>query len=301
LMRVTGGEENFAFYAVLGQSVFGLASFLSPIFFLYLIPLMNHHLVHGGIFIQFLRSFVPQNLPWIALYWIFSAVFLALIVLIGFVQFPKVDLKEDEKVGPINSYLTLIKHKTVWIYFFGILCYVGIEQSIANWMSKFLNTYHGIDPNGFGATRIAWFWGTMSIGCLIGLLILKLVDSKIVLKISSILTIICLTIALLGSKELSILAFPACGFFISMIFSILFSLALNSESLYHGSFSGILCSGLFGGALIPLIIGSLGDHFGLKFAMFFLFIPLSYILAISFWAKPLINNKTIRLKELFYR
>jgi len=44
-------------------------------------------------------------------------------------------------------------------------------------MSKFLNTYHGFNPEAEGASAIAWFWGLMSIGCLLGLLVLKLVDS----------------------------------------------------------------------------------------------------------------------------
>ena len=86
---------------------------------------------------------------------------------------------------------------------------------------------------------------------------------------------------------------------ISVIFSIIFSLALNSEQKHHGSFSGILCSGIFGGALVPLIIGWLGDMIGLRFAMLFLFITLGDILSIAFWAKPMIDNKIVSVRELF--
>ena len=32
--------------------------------------------------------------------------------------------------------------------------------------------------------------------------------------------------------------------------------------------------------------------------MFFLFITLGYILSISYWAKPLVKNETVSLKEL---
>jgi fucose permease len=83
-----------------------------------------------------------------------------------------------------------------------------------------------------------------------------------------------------------------------MMWAIIFSLALNSEKMHHGSFSGILCSGIFGGALVPLIIGWLGDHIGLRLAMLFLFVTLGYILSVAFWAKPIINNKTVNLREL---
>jgi len=178
------------------------------------------------------------------------------------------------------------------------MAYVGTEQGIANWMSKFLNTYHGIDPQGQGAAAISWFWGLMTLGCLTGLGLLKLMDSKRILKIFTILTMITLFLALFGPAEISLYAFPAIGFLISMMWGIIFSLALNSEKMHHGSFSGILCSGIFGGALVPLIIGWLGDHIGLRLAMLFLFITLGYILSVAFWAKPIIDNKTISLREL---
>jgi fucose permease len=138
----------------------------------------------------------------------------------------------------------------------------------------------------------------MTLGCLTGLLLLRLMDSKRILKIFAILTMIALLMALFGPAKISLFAFPATGFLISMMWGIIFSLALNSEKTHHGSFSGILCSGIFGGALVPLIIGWLGDHIGLRLAMLFLFITLGYILSVAFWAKPIINNKTVSLREL---
>ena len=79
------------------------------------------------------------------------------------------------------------------------------------------------------------------------------------------------------------------------------SLGLNSVSNHHGSFAGILMTGIAGGAVVQILIGGLADLFTLKIGMLFIFVTLSYILSISFWAKPLINNKTIKLAELFNR
>jgi len=246
-----------------------------------------------------LRMITPKELPWSSLYWIFSIMIIAMITVISFVRFPKVSLKEEERTGAFKSYIELFKKKQVILYFLGIMAYVGTEQGLANWMSKFLYAYHGYNPEVEGASAIAWFWGLMSIGCLIGLLILKLIDSKLVLKVVTLLAILTVTIALMGSGPLALLAFPMAGFFLSVMFSIIFSLALNSEEKHHGAFSGILCSGIFGGALVPLIIGWIGDQIGLRYAMFFLFITLGYILSIPYWAQPLVDNKTIKIKELF--
>ena len=91
-------------------------------------------------------------------------------------------------------------------------------------------------------------------------------------------------------------AFIGVGFFASVMWSVVFSLALNSLKNNHGAFSGILCSGFIGGAVVPLIVGVLGDAFGLRIGMSFVFITLSYILSLSFWANPLVKNKTISFK-----
>ena len=95
------------------------------------------------------------------------------------------------------------------------------------------------------------------------------------------------------------MAFPAIGFSISMMYSIVFSLALNSVSEHHGSFAGILCSAIAGGAIGPLIISSIADHTSLQVGMSALFVFVAYITFIGFWANPIISNKTISLKDLF--
>ena len=76
-----------------------------------------------------------------------------------------------------------------------------------------------------------------------------------------------------------------------------FSLALNSIETHHGAFSGILCTGIFGGALIPLLIGVTGDWVGLRPAMLINVATLAYLFAIGLRARPLINNSRISIRE----
>ncbi|AHF16208.1 MFS transporter [Niabella soli] len=300
LMRTAGGEENFAFFSVMGQLVFGLASFVSPFVFTYLMKELATQPVANPI-VSLLGGLVKNGLHWTALYWLFSFIFVLMLVLLALIKMPAVELKEDEKSGAISVYLELLGKGDVWLFFLGIIAYVGTEQSLANWMSEFLKRYHEVDPAKGGANAVAWFWGLMTIGCLLGLVVLKLWDSKKVLKIACILSAVVLSVALFGSKELSLWAFPAAGFTISVMFSVVFSLALNSIRKHHGSFSGILCSGIFGGALVPLIVGALGDAIGLRYALLFLYVTLGYLFFIAVYAKPLVNNKTIKLKEIFSR
>jgi fucose permease len=193
-----------------------------------------------------------------------------------------------------------LKNKKVILFFIGIFCYVGTEQGIANWTSKFLQITHDVDPTTQGASIISYFWGLLTLGCLLGLVLLKFFDSRKVLIFFSLGAIIALILGLFGPLSLALICFPLTGFFASVMWSIIVSLALNSVPSHHGTFSGILCTGIAGGAFVPLIIGGLGEIFGLQLAMLFLLITLGYILTIGFWAKPLVTNSTVKnWREIF--
>ncbi|NNF76179.1 MAG: MFS transporter [Flavobacteriaceae bacterium] len=292
LLRIAGGEAHFAFNSVLAQLVFGGASFLSPYLYMALVNKNNQQSVA-----ELLRSFVPENLPWVSLYIVFALTAGVMFLVISFVNYPDYAKKEDERSGGIRNYIDLLKNKWAILYFLGIFCYVGIEQGIGNWISQFLLEYHGMDAQTIGASTVSRFWAMLTIGCLLGLLLLKLMDSRYVLIGSTLATTIALIVALTGSSEVSVKAFPWIGFFISVMWSIIFSLGLNSVKSHHGALSGILCTGIAGGAIMPLIVGAIGDSVNLKTGLFFLAVPLLYILSIGFWAKPLVKNKTISITK----
>mgnify|MGYP000869261564 FL=1 len=292
LLRVTGGEEHFAMYAVFAQLVFGFASFLSPLVYTQLASETFFATEHS--FLHTLSTFLsPQELPWIFLYFLFSVISLFMILILIFSKFPKVELKSNEKSGALGTHIKLFKNKQIRLFFLGMICYVGAEQGIANWISQFLNVYHGIDPKILGAATISDFWGLMTLGGIIGLIILKIFDSRWVLITFSGLALICLILALSGPAEIALICFPLTGLFLSVMYPILFSLTLNSFADHHGSISGILVTGIIGGAILPLIIGWFGDAVGLRSAMCFLIFPLAFIVSIGFWAKPLITNKKL--------
>ncbi len=299
LLRVSGGEENFAFNSVVAQLAFGLASFLSPQLFSYLVLNLENYSVTGEAnnLIIFFSKIVPENLPWVSLYWIFALISLLMLIMIFVIKFPKVNLTEEEKAGSWSKHLELFKNKKVILFFVGIFAYVGTEQGIANWISQFLYEYHEFSPRIEGANAISLFWGLLTVGCVLGLILLKFLDSKLLLKLFSAAAIIGLTAALFGPANVSLWAFPLIGFFASIMWSVIFSLALNSVKDNHGAFSGILCSGIIGGAVVPLIIGGLGDLIGLKWGMTFIYITLGYIFSIGFWADPLVSNKTLSLRK----
>ncbi|NPA36766.1 MAG: sugar MFS transporter [Chlorobi bacterium] len=298
LLRVAGGEEHYAFNAVLAQLMFGIASFLSPQMFTYLVTNISQGNTDKP-FIGLMTRLVENSFPWVSVYWVFVLINMMMIVIISLVKFPVVELKEDEKTGSKESFKELFANKYVILYFLGIFAYVGTEQGISYWMSKFLARYHGFDPSTIGATSVSYFWGLMTVGGIFGLILIKLMDSKYVLRGFTLLAILGLAAGLWGGPQLSFWAFSMSGFFLSVMFPVIISLGLNSVEKHHGSFAGIMLTGIAGGAVVQLLIGGLSDLTDLRTGMMFLFITLGYVLSISFWAKPIISNKTINIKEIF--
>lgn len=294
LLRVAGGEEHFAFNEVLAQLLFGSASFLSPHIYSYLVLNLSPGAQTNNALLHILRSIVPVTLPWVSLYWLFSLIALAMIVVLCLARFPSVQHTTEERPGTWQMYGSLMRRKLVWLYFLSIFAYVGCEQGSANWISQFLSQYHHLDPHTTGARAVSWFWGLMTLGCLAGVLLLKLFDSRRILIGAAAGALSCLSLALFGPDSISVIAFPLIGLFASVMWPILISLALNSVAEYHGSFTGILATGIMGGAVIPAVIGQIGDHFGLKTGLLLLYVTFGYVFSVGFWAKPLVNNATLR-------
>ena len=298
LLRVAGGEEHFAFHSAFAQLIFGIASFLSPFLYSYLV--VNLSTPGGqqkGLLLKTLGEVTPSTLPWASIYWIFAASTVFMIAVLYFSRFPRVERTADEQAGSWQMYGSLFRKPMVWAFFLCVFAYVGSEQGTADWISKFLSIYHGYDPHTTGATAVSWFWGLLTAGCFIGMLLLKIFDSRYVLIGTCIGAMICLTAALFGSARVSVIAFPAIGLFASVMWPILVSLALNSVSEHHGSFAGILSTGIMGGAVVPLVIGRIGDHFGLRSAVSFLYVTFACVMSAGFWAKPLVANATVSLKK----
>jgi len=271
LLRAAGGEARFAFYAVLGQLVFGVASFVSPFLYSYLTT--------------------RAKLSWISLYWVFAGIAATMLAWVAATPFPAIARTAEAQAGSWKVYLGLLRRPMVIAYFVGIFAYVGTEQGLATWMSEFLHACHGLDPRTDGARAVAWFWGLMTCGCVLGLFLLRRFDSRAVLAAFTLLALLLLGAGLFGPTPIARWALPLCGFAASVMWSVIFSLALNSVPEHHGAFSGILCTAIVGGAAVSGVIGWLGDQFGLRAALLVLFLTLGYILSVARWARPLVVNE----------
>ena len=91
LLRTIGGEKEFAFNSVLAQMFFGLASFISPLVYSYIINNVNDQAESGNLIINLLNTLKIPEMEWISLYWIFAIISFIMVVIISLIKLPFVE------------------------------------------------------------------------------------------------------------------------------------------------------------------------------------------------------------------
>jgi FHS family L-fucose permease-like MFS transporter len=75
--------------------------------------------------------------------------------------------------------------------------------------------------------------------------------------------LLCLTV-LVTSGPVAGYAALAIGFFNSIMFPTIFTITLERSGVSQSSTSGLLCLAIFGGAILPIAVGTIADRFGLS-------------------------------------
>lgn len=293
LLRRACGAENLAFHSTLNQLMYGAGAFFSPLVYSWLSNNLRMASDEANVFLRTLAMLVPEGFEWAAAYWLFALLVVSLVVIIVFLKFPAREEASAYRLGRRAVYGELFRNKYVIFYFLALVAYASCEQGIAAWLSKFFEDVHGVNPQTEGAMVLSWYWLLLTAGCSIGMLLLKVFDSRTVLGGLTLLAIISLAVALYSSPAVSKVAFPLMAACESVMWPVILSLALNSVARHHEALSGFMFTASIGGALGPLVIGVMGDAVGLQAAMNILFLPLLIVLSVAFWAQPLVKNRTI--------
>jgi FHS family L-fucose permease-like MFS transporter len=146
--------------------------------------------------------------------------------------------------------------------------YVGAEVSIGSIMINFLNQPQvlGLPLESAGSYLANFYWGGALIGRIVGTLLLTRIRAARLLATCGIVaSMLCVTV-LASRGPAAGYAALAIGFFNSIMFPTIFTITLERSGVSQSSTSGLLCLAIFGGALLPMTVGAIADHFGLSAA-----------------------------------
>lgn len=145
----------------------------------------------------------------------------------------------------------------------GVACiflYVGAEVAIGSMLISYLS-----QPSILGVTEqaasglIALYWGGAMAGRFIGSAVLRLMPPGRVLALTCIGAAALVAISGFGTGAVAGYALLAVGLMNSIMFPTIFSLGVEGLGDKTPQGSGLLCMGIVGGALIPMLVGVVAD------------------------------------------
>lgn len=238
LSNVIEGEKLFSGITA-GQFIKAISSFCGP----------------------FLAAFALEQFGnWQYIFTIYGGVTLLLTVWLSLTP-----IKSESKLHKANSFqdvFRLLKDKTILLLFLGIVFLVGIDVGINTAGPKILMERCGFDSikAGFGASV---FFAFRTAGAFFGILLLAKFSPKLIFKITAVATILALIGLFFATNKISIyVIYAVIGFSIANTFSILFSMALKSNQEKANEISGLMITGIFGGAVVPFLMGIASDKMG---------------------------------------
>lgn len=217
-----------------------------------------------------------------SLYFGLASILLVLAFFIALVKFPTLEKEKVEEFNKDLSRLAAIKEKTPHIkttslsfrkfphLFLGaiaIFCYVGAEVSIGSFLVNFLSQKEVLNVDSYSAGKlVSIYWGLAMVGRFIGFSILLKVSSRKALMVTTFLALLFLCITLFFKGPLIGYSLISIGLFNSIMFPTIFALAIRGLEDFTPQGSGLLCTAIIGGAIIPFIQGVLSDIIGVQYA-----------------------------------
>ncbi len=192
-----------------------------------------------------------------------------LVILAVFVKM--IRLPDARKIAEAESEHNHDGKHSVWQYKHlvlgaaGIFCYVGAEVSIGSLMVNVLGFLKGLD-HASAAQYLSFYWGGAMVGRFLGSAVMAKIAPNRYLAFNATIAVVLLIIAMMtgkGNADVAMWALLAIGFFNSIMFPTIFSLATKNLGKFTNAASGVLCTAIVGGAIVPVVQGWAVDTYSL--------------------------------------
>ena len=230
------------------------------------------------------------------------AAFIGVIALVFFfVKLPKVGDKEAS-----NDYRKVLKNRNLMLGSIALFCYVGAEVSLGSYMVNYflsLDLAATVRETSFMRTIAEWilstgvssssdmavvgvfvtfYWTGAMIGRFIGSYLTSIFNPAKILSIFALGAIGMILISNFSVGLAAMWTIIGVGLFNSIMFPTIFSLALDGLGDDKAQGSGVLCTMIVGGAIIPPAYGYLTDSFNFNIALILVMACYAYIFYYAF-------------------
>ncbi|WP_027136593.1 sugar MFS transporter [Gaetbulibacter saemankumensis] len=225
------------------------------------------------------------------------ALFISIIAAIFlFAKLPR--MISEESTG---TYSEAIKNRKLMQGVLGIFFYVGAEVAIGSYLVNYfldMNLVNVIKENSImksiaetilnsGLTEkddkavvgvfVTFYWSGAMVGRFVGAYLTKIIKPGKVLAIFATISITLILLSISTVGLVSMWSILAVGLFNSIMFPTIFTLAIDGIGELKPKASGLLCTAIVGGAIIPPAFGLLTDLMAFKNALLFIVLCYAYI------------------------
>ena len=269
-VMVLGKPESGAFRMTLSQALNSVATTVAPMFITYVI-------IAG-------KTPAPEYVPGPFLgLGIFTLIICGILV---FLKLPKIDegKQAEEESGEKKQYKSSVFQYThVWLGALGIFMYMGVEIGVPSMLPyRFQLLHPEMDSAALAAlstSYLSWYWGGMMVGRFVGAGILTKFEPRKLLTACLCLGAACIALSLvLSTSMVGIWLMLAAGLFHSVMWPLIFNLGLQELGPHTKAASGVINTGVIGGALLMPVMGAMVDAMGIIAAMCLMFVFYAYII-----------------------
>lgn len=229
-------------------------------------------------------------------YLVLGSLLLLLAIIFYFLKLPEVVEKASDTKG--KSWYEVFQYPQLRRGALAIFLYVGAEVTIASFLVIYLS--ENVFPNlssfrvyveglenptdqiakfrEIGARYLPFYWGGLMVGRLSGAYILKYISSARLLRVAALVSSGLILLFVVSGGYLAMWSLILTGLFLSIMWSNIFTLAIDDLGEDTGVGSGILVAAIVGGALIPPIQGLIADSsVGLHYSFLITLVCFLYI------------------------
>lgn len=197
------------------------------------------------------------------------------------------------KAGVLGIFLYVGAEVAIGSYLINYFLSMNLDEVILNspnlrGIAEFITvTFSGMDIANLDGKAIVgafviFYWGGAMLGRFVGFYLTRVFSPSRVLSVFGILAIALLMNTMASDGLIAMWAVLGVGFFNSIMFPTLFTNTLEGLEDLKPQISGLLCTAIFGGAIIPPLFGILIDEYGFKLAFILPMICYLYISILAF-------------------
>ncbi|MDF2178610.1 sugar MFS transporter [Aliiglaciecola sp. CAU 1673] len=239
-----------------------------------LAPLFGAALIFGAVQADALVAKAVQ-LPYLLL----AGVMLVTALGFCFLKLPVIEPETEQSLSLDDS---IWRQRHLVLGAMAIFLYVGAEVSIGSFLVNYFGQAHiGGMSEHQAAQMVSYYWGGAMIGRFVGAALTRYIAPVYVLAFNALMAILLLLITVNATGNLAIWSVLAVGFFNSIMFPTIFTLAIRGLGPLTGRGSGLLCQAIVGGAILPVLQGVAADSASVQLSFL---VPMVAYLYIGWYA-----------------